>query len=197
MPDFVKENSQGDAEVQSQILKEREVVANQIAEEDESERKTLYEQLQESRAQKSEKFSQLVSSRNSSYKLDEKSAQFYNELKEREMAKESRDKDFEKLEVERFRIQKAKAKAQRKGSGSDEAPLSATVPLTQKVAATATEAILNGDESIIKIRKKRLPEAKKFQNREKRTQQEEKPVEPKKASILPGIDDYSTSEEDD
>lgn len=49
MPDFVKENSQGDAEVQSQILKEREVVASQIAEEDESERKTLYEQLQESK----------------------------------------------------------------------------------------------------------------------------------------------------
>lgn len=49
MPDFVKENSQDDAEVQKQILNEKKAVASQIAQEEESERKTLYEQLQESK----------------------------------------------------------------------------------------------------------------------------------------------------
>lgn len=113
------------------------------------------------------------------------------------MAKETKEKEFEKLEVERFRIQKAKVKAQKKENGNTGTPVPLDDPLAQKVVATTTEAILKGDESIIKIRKKRLPEAKKAENQENTIKQEYTPTDAKKPGILPGINDYSTSEEDD
>ncbi|ODV67632.1 hypothetical protein HYPBUDRAFT_152491 [Hyphopichia burtonii NRRL Y-1933] len=105
MPDFVKENELVKSEVGEQPRQGKADPEEGLAGENE-ERKTLRDQLKESREQKYKEYQENLESRNSSYKLDEKSARFYDQLKTKAKEDEMKAKDEEKEQLSRYRALK-------------------------------------------------------------------------------------------
>lgn len=71
-----------------------------------------------------------LETRNSSYKLDEKSAQFYEELRHKEQQKENDRKKEEREEVERFKSLKLKKQEGESAKG----PISTKVDIARRIA---------------------------------------------------------------
>lgn len=118
MPDFVKQGESGETKDTT------EIVQTPIVEEEPEERKSLYDQLKEDKGmffifpiflfplflfppltldRKQEQFRAQFDSQNTGYKLDEKSAKFYEQLLHKKQQEELNQKLLDKNEINRFK----------------------------------------------------------------------------------------------
>jgi ferric-dicitrate binding protein FerR (iron transport regulator) len=79
----------------------------------------------------------MIAARNSSYKLDDKSADYYNALRAQEAAKEARARAFEKSELDKYRVKKAPKPKTPKMPAIEVAP---TIKIRRKPAGVAAAA---------------------------------------------------------
>lgn len=123
MPEFVKSNPNA-------VLASPKEPEKPPVDVDDTERKTLYDQLKESKGmyisklylwtiltleQKQLEFEQKFQVQNATYKLDDKSAKFYAELSRKKKEKEELKKQEDERELDRFRkLQKEKPKEEEK-----------------------------------------------------------------------------------
>lgn len=82
----------------------------------------------------------MIAARNSSYKLDDKSANYYNALRAQEAAREARARAFEKSELERYRVKKT-PKLAPKPKHKAPAMVVAPIKVKRKPAATAAATV--------------------------------------------------------
>ncbi|KAK6456190.1 uncharacterized protein RJT20DRAFT_42307 [Scheffersomyces xylosifermentans] len=111
MPDFVKQNEASavnDPKVPTHSRFARNTPP--VEEVADGERKSLHQQLQENRDRKQREFQEQMEAQNSSYKLDEKSAQFYEQLKRAQDDKERNERVEESEELKRYRAKKKASK---------------------------------------------------------------------------------------
>ncbi|ODV79441.1 uncharacterized protein CANTADRAFT_22185 [Suhomyces tanzawaensis NRRL Y-17324] len=94
MPDFVKEGEAPSPKKPAHDQEDHTHVGSFVSEEspDDPPRKTLHDQLKEHRDKKQLEFEQQMAIRNSSFKLDEESAKFYEKVQNEALEKEQRNK---------------------------------------------------------------------------------------------------------
>ncbi|CCE80254.1 Piso0_003358 [Millerozyma farinosa CBS 7064] len=183
-------------------------------------RKTLYDQLKESKEIKQLEYQKLLEKQNSPYKLDPIAASFYDELKQKELANRKKIQEQEREELSKYRKEKSSmGKDDAKTSSSNEAlqaPKKISIPSRKRRKESEKDAsvskkpkeiqepqcITKKEDEISASAAKDKPYEKKGKNKseeqshtvkEETKSPERNPRETKTTSIL---GDYSSDDDD-